>query len=91
MYFHMVCCNDPCTEHRHRWHPGMGHCVTCLDEENEGYSNNDWTFRSNKATWKSDLRCCCRDQRIGMRPLIPDSVIAAIEEYYKAPMPKFLS
>ena len=62
---HLVCIGGPCTEHRHRRHPGQSHCESCLEDSNDGYGSVDWTFDSRKAT--DDRRCCCRDERIGLR------------------------
>jgi hypothetical protein len=59
----LVCVREKCDIHKHRRHAGQGHCESCLDEQNEGYSGvNDFTFLSSST---GDDRCCCRDNRIG--------------------------
>jgi len=84
-YYHMVCVNPCCDEHRHRWHPGEGHCGSCLTEENEGYGSGEWTFNSKKATWRSGLRCCCRDWRIqGHWKVYPEWMGQELQDYYAA-------
>lgn len=81
MYLHMVCVADPCLEHRHRWHHGRGHCVSCY-EDGEESSNQGYTFDSRKASWRSQEHCCCRDERIGAIGIIPESIQASITGYY---------
>ena len=61
----MVCVSVPCHDHKHKRHPGIGHCDGCIDEQNEGWRDVIWTFDSRKAT--GDERCCCRDSRIGQK------------------------
>lgn len=57
----MVCVADPCHGHKHRRHPGRGHCESCVEDSNQGYGDG-FTFLS---SCTGDDRCCCRDNRIG--------------------------